>query len=86
MSEENKKERKVIKVYLDELNNVSGGDTYTEFTSEGMEIWYICGLCRKNKQMIWSQKGNGSDSSHGTSHIVMKCPYCGYEEEFYFGW
>ena len=56
MSVENEKERKVIKINLDEL------------------------------KLIWSQKGNGSDSSHGTSHIVMKCPYCGYEEEFYFGW
>lgn len=30
MSVENEKERKVIKINLDELNNVSGGDTYTE--------------------------------------------------------
>ena len=44
---ENEKERKVIHLTLDDLSKVSGGDTYTEFKADCMEVWYNCGLCRK---------------------------------------
>ncbi len=79
-----KENGKVIKLNLDELENVSGGDKYTKVNGNNFEVWFRCPKCNKYEEMIFSHQNDG----HMLTKLVLGgtffCGYCGHSERYYY--